>query len=81
MRIAIVVVFAALSACATPASNDTSMATAASRQICKRTTATDSNVPQRVCHTKEEWAAREKQGQADIDAFERARDEVTSTGQ
>jgi hypothetical protein len=80
MRLAVVLVAGVLAACATPASDDASSA-ADSGKICKRITATDSNMPQRVCRTKEEWAALDKQGQQGVQDFERARDEINSVGQ
>jgi hypothetical protein len=80
MRLAVVLVAVALAACATPASDDASAATE-SEKVCKRITATDSNMPQRICRTKEEWTALDKQGQQGVQDFERARDEINSVGQ
>ncbi len=80
MRLAIVLIAGCLAACATPASTGASAADE-SGKTCKRITSTDSNMPQRVCHTKEEWAAIEKQGRADVEEFERARDDATPRGQ
>jgi uncharacterized lipoprotein YajG len=81
MRLVVVLFAGMLAACATPASNDTGVATAESDQVCKRVTATGSNMPQRDCRTKEEWAAFDKQGQAGVGEFERARDEIAPGGQ
>lgn len=81
MRLTLVVLATIVSACSTPAPDGAAMDAAANDKICKRTEATGSNVPQRACRTQAEWAAIDKQGQADVDAFERARDEVAPTGQ
>lgn len=80
MRLAIVLIAGALAACATPATPDTALA-ANSEKICKRMTSTESNVPQRVCRTAEEWDAFERQGLADVKSFERARAVSDPTGQ
>jgi len=81
MRLTVFLVAGILSACATPASNEMATASAESIKVCKRVAATGSNVPQRDCRTKEEWAAFDKQGQAGVGEFERARDEVSPIGQ
>lgn len=81
MRLVAILVAGMLSACATPASNDMATAAAQSDKVCKRVAATGSNVPQRDCRTKKEWAAFDKQGQAGVGEFERARDEVAPAGQ
>ena len=82
MRLAVVLVAGALAAaCATPAPGDASAAGADSGKVCKRITPTDSNMPQRICRTKEEWAALDREGQKGVEEFERARDEAASVGQ
>lgn len=80
MRLAIALIAGMLTACATPASVGASAAEEAGK-TCKRITSTDSNMPQRVCHTKEEWAAIEKQGRSNVEEFERARDDAAPRGQ
>jgi hypothetical protein len=81
MRLAVIVVVGVFAAaCATPAPNDASTAAAQSDKVCKRMVATGSNMPQNVCHTKEEWAAMDKQGRQDVEDFERARSEVNPVG-
>jgi hypothetical protein len=82
MRLAVIVVVGALAAaCATPAPDDASTAATQGERICKRMTATGSNMPQSVCHTKEEWAAMEKQGRQGVEDFDRARSEANPVGQ
>jgi len=81
MRLAVIVLIGAFAAaCATPAPNDASTTAFQGEKVCKRMTATGSNMPQSVCHTKEEWAAMEKQGRQDVEDFERARSEVNPVG-
>jgi hypothetical protein len=78
MRLAGIVAIAAFAtACAASPPPDAATATAQADKICKRVTATGSNMPQNVCHTKEEWAAIDKQGQQGVEEFERARSEVS----
>ena len=50
------------------------------KKTCKRTTAIGSNVPKSVCRTEAEWAAMDKQGREDVEEFDRARRELTTTG-
>lgn len=73
MRLAVILVAGLLSACATPVSNDKAAASAGADKVCKRIAMTGSNVTERVCRTREEWAAIDKQGQAGVSEFERAR--------
>lgn len=81
MRLAVIVVVGAFAAaCATSAPNDASIAAAQADKVCKRMTATGSNVPQSVCRTKEEWAAMDEQGRQGVEDFERARSEVNPVG-
>jgi hypothetical protein len=67
-------------ACTTSSGNESNGAGRESavnaEQVCKRMTPTGSSVPQRVCHTLQEWAAMERQGRADVEEFNRARDEL-----
>jgi hypothetical protein len=44
-------------------------------RICKRVTATGSNLSKRVCATAEEWAALDKKGREGADEFDRQRRE------
>jgi hypothetical protein len=82
MRLAVIAVVGVLAAaCATSVSNDASTAAAQGEKVCKRMTATGSNMPQSVCHTKEEWAAMDKQGRRDVEDFDRARSEANPVGQ
>lgn len=91
MRIAIVVLVAALagacstapepqgaqSATAKPAAAQAAkaqpakakQASAKSDRVCKKFTPTGSNMPQRVCHSKEEWAAIETRDRENSDAL------------
>jgi tellurite resistance protein len=70
-----------VAACATSAPSDgNATASAAEKKTCKRTMVMGSNVPKNVCHTEEEWAAINKQGREDVEEFDRARREVTTTG-
>jgi len=78
MRLVIILVAGILSACATPAATDVAAAPDGDDKICKRVTATGSNVTKRDCRTQEEWAALDKQGQAGVSEFERMRDEVAA---
>jgi len=80
MRLAVILVAGLLSGCATPVSSDKAESAGADK-VCKRIAATGSNVTERVCRTREEWAAIDKQGQAGVSEFERARDEVAPAGQ
>ena len=80
MHLAVILVAGLLSACATPVSNDKAAASAGADKVCKRIAMTGSNVTERVCRTREEWAAIDKQGQAGVSEFERARDEVAPAG-
>ena len=80
MRLAVILVAGLLSACATPVSNDKAAASAGADKVCKRIAMTGSNVTERVCRTREEWAAIDTQGQAGVSEFERARDEVAPAG-
>ena len=73
MRLAVILVAGLLSACASPVSNDKAAASAGADKVCKRIAMTGSNVTERVCLTREEWAAIDKQGQAGVSEFERAR--------
>ena len=66
MRLAVILVAGLLSACATPVSNDKAAASAGADKVCKRIAMTGSNVTERVCRTREEWAAIDKQGQAGV---------------
>lgn len=81
MRHAVILVAGMLSACTSPVPNDRAAASAGADKVCKRMAATGSNVTERVCRTREEWAAIDKQGQAGVSEFERARDEVAPAGQ
>jgi hypothetical protein len=82
MRFVVTTALAALvAACATSAPSDgSSTASATEKKTCKRTMIMGSNVPKNVCHTKEEWAALDKQGREDVEEFDRARRETTTTG-
>lgn len=68
---------AASPAAAAPAAAQTVAATEKKR--CKRSTAIGSNVPTSVCRTEAEWAEIDKQGREDVEEFDRARREITST--
>ena len=84
MRLAGVVLLGILAAaCATTAPADTATAAKDDKagKVCKRTTATGSNMPQSVCRTKEEWAAADKKGRESVEEFERARSEVNPLSQ
>jgi len=81
MRFAFVIGVAVLAnGCATAPSGGEA-ATAGAEQVCKRMTATGSNMPQKVCHTPDEWAAITAQGQEGVEEFERQRSEVNPVGQ
>jgi hypothetical protein len=82
MRFVVTIALVAFAAaCATSAPSDgDSAAGAAEKKTCKRTMVMGSNVPKNVCHTAEEWAAIDKQGREDVEEFDRARREVTTTG-
>lgn len=82
MRFVVTIALVAFAAaCATSAPGDgNSAASAAEKKSCKRTMVTGSNVPKNICHTEEEWAAIDKQGREDVEEFDRARREVTTTG-
>ncbi|MBU6319330.1 MAG: hypothetical protein KGS00_06720 [Alphaproteobacteria bacterium] len=47
----------------------------AAERICKRVTATGSNLPKRVCATAEEWAALDRKGREGAEDFDRQRRE------
>lgn len=65
-------------ACASSQQSAQQSAAAGAEQVCKRMTPTGSSVPQRVCHTRDEWTAMERQGREDVEEFNRARDELTN---
>jgi hypothetical protein len=82
MRLATILVFGVLAACATPAPDKAATTSAdQGERVCKRITMTGSNMPTKQCRSAAEWALVEKAGQADVEEFERARDEITSVGQ
>lgn len=82
MRAALIVLVGSIAAaCATPAPVDSPAAAAQADKICKRVLPTGSNMPQRVCHTEQEWAAIEKQDQQGVDDFDHARRETNTLGQ
>ena len=58
----------------TPPVADAAAAPAETR-ICKRVTATGSNLPKRVCATAEEWAALDRKGREGAEDFDRQRRE------
>ncbi len=61
-----------LAACASqPETGDGAQVADASGQICKRVTATGSNMPQRVCATAAEWDAREQAGRKNYENLRR----------
>ena len=57
-----------------PPAAEASPAPAAER-ICKRVTATGSNLPKRVCATAEEWAELDRKGREGAEDFDRQRRE------
>lgn len=70
-------------ACATSEGNQqgaASQSPAGAEQVCKRMTATGSNMPQKVCHSPDVWAAMERQGREGVEEFERQRSEVNPVG-
>lgn len=50
-------------------------------QICKRVTATGSNMPQRVCRTAEEWKDFERAGREGVEDMKRQTDALGTGGQ
>lgn len=62
------------------ASADGTKPASESGKICKRMMSTGSNMPTRVCSTKEEWDQIDKQGQEGVEDFERARSNMNSAG-
>lgn len=84
MRIAFAATFAVivLTACASaPATEGAAqVASAEGDKICRREAAMGSNMPQRVCKTREEWNAMSKQDEAGVDDFKRVQSEAGTPG-
>jgi hypothetical protein len=83
VRIAFAATFAAviLTACASaPATEGATQLASEEGKVCKREVATGSNMPQRVCKTREEWNATSKQDEAGIDDFRRIQSDAGTPG-
>ncbi len=79
MRPAVAVLLAGFAAaCASSGQVSVAPSEAEQVQICKRVQTIDSNLPQRVCATQSQWDAYDKQGQENVEEFERRRDELAS---
>lgn len=84
MKLALTAAFAAvvLTACASAPATEggAEVASADGDKICRREAAMGSNMPQRVCKTREEWNATSKADQAGVDDFKRTQAEAGTPG-